>query len=221
MTDRTVSVAAAWRDAWAGRAFRIQALLTLPVLVVVLGSLARFLERNEARQGVVLPDPLLALFTPHDLTWVTFGLIYIGLITAIIYLLRHPATLLVAMQAYALMVCFRIVAMTLVPLEPPSSMLPLNDPFVEIFGTGRLLTKDLFFSGHTSTLFLLFLVTPRGVLKMVFLICTVFVAYCVLAQHVHYSIDVFVAPFVAYASVRIIHFMHVRSGLMRLGHRKD
>ena len=30
------------------------------------------------------------------------------------------------------------------------------------------------------------------------------VAVCVLAQHVHYTIDVFVAPFVAYASWRLV-----------------
>lgn len=190
-------------------------MITLPLLVAVLSVLARFLERNESRQGVVLSDPVLALFPPHDVTWLTFGLIYIGLIAAIVYLLRHPATLLVAMQAYALMVVFRIIAMSLLPLEPPPAMLPLNDPLVEVFGTGRLLTKDLFFSGHTSTLFLLFLVTPRGVLKTVFLVCTVVVACCVLAQHVHYSVDVFVAPFVAYASVRMVRAAHSHAGLLR------
>jgi hypothetical protein len=190
-------------------------MITLPLLVVVLSVLARFLEHNESRQGVVLSDPVLALFSPHDLTWLTFGIIYAGLIAAIVYLLRHPATLLVAMQAYALMVVFRIIAMSLLPLEPPPTMLPLNDPLVEVFGTGRLLTKDLFFSGHTSTLFLLFLVTPRGVLKGVFLASTVVVACCVLAQHVHYSVDVFVAPFVAYASVRIVRAAQAHAGLLR------
>jgi hypothetical protein len=199
--------------------FRIQSAVTLPVLVLVLALLARFLERNEARQGVVLADPLLALFQPHDVTWLTFGLIYIGLIAAIVYLLRHPAILLVAMQAYALMVVFRIIAMSLVPLEPPPTMLPLNDPLVEVFGTGRLLTKDLFFSGHTSTLFLLFLVTPPGRLKSIFLACTVLVACCVLLQHVHYGIDVFVAPFVAYASVRIVRLYQSRAGILRMAHQ--
>ena len=218
MTDHTGSVASAWSDAWADRAFRIQAIITLPVLVIVLSFLARFLERNEMRQGVVLSDPLLTLFSPIDVTWITFGLIYIGLITAIVYLLRHPATLLIAMQSYALLVVFRIIAMTLVPLEPPPSMLALNDPLVEVFGTGRLLTKDLFFSGHTSTLFLLFLVTPPGMLKKVFLGCTVLVACCVLLQHVHYGIDVFVAPFVAYASFRIVRVAQTHAGILRSAH---
>ncbi len=218
MNDRTGSVSNAWRGAWADRAFRLQALVTVPLLVLILSLLARFLEANEARQGVVLADPLLALFQPHDLTWITFGLIYIGLVAGIVFLLRHPATLLLAIQAYALMVGFRILAMTLVPLEPPPAMIPLNDPLVEIFGTGRLLTKDLFFSGHTSTLFLLFLVMPPGRLKTVFLVCTLLVACCVLLQHVHYSIDVFVAPFVAYASVRIVRTLTSRAEIARPTH---
>lgn len=218
MTDNTGSVSIAWRGAWADRAFRVQAIVTVPLLVLILSLLARFLEANETRQGVVLADPLLALFRPHDVTWITFALIYIGLIAAIIHLLRHPATLLLAMQAYVLMVLFRIVAMTLIPLEPPPTMIPLNDPLVEIFGTGRLLTRDLFFSGHTSTLFLLFLVMPPGRLRTVFLVCTVLVACCVLVQHVHYGIDVFVAPFVAYASVRIVRTLQSRAGTTRAAH---
>ncbi len=218
MTDQPGTVRSAWQGAWADRAFRLQASITVPLLVLVLGLLARFLEGNEARQGVVLADPMLALFAPHDVTWITFGLIYIGLVAAIIYLLRHPPALLLAMQAYALMVAFRIVAMTLVPFEPPPTMIPLNDPLVEIVGTGRLLTKDLFFSGHTSTLFLLYLATPAGRLRNVFLACTVLVACCVLLQHVHYAVDVFVAPFVAYASVQIIRTLQARSRLARTTH---
>ena len=55
------------------------------------------------------------------------------------------------------MVIFRTSAINLVPLEPPDTILLLNDPFVQLFGKGEILTKDLFFSGHTGTLFLLFL----------------------------------------------------------------
>lgn len=218
MTDQPGTVRTAWQGAWNDRAFRLQAAITVPLLVVVLSLLARFLEANEVRQGAVLADPVLALFAPRDLTWLTFGLIYIGLIAAIIHLLRHPQTLLLAMQAYMLMVLFRIVAMTLLPLEPPPAMIPLSDPLVEIVGTGRLLTKDLFFSGHTSTLFLLYLVTPAGRLKHVFLACTVLVACCVLLQHVHYAVDVFVAPFVAYASVRIVRALPLHAGHARATH---
>lgn len=199
----TTSVGGSWRAAWSDRGFRLRALLTAPALVLTLMVLARFLEQNELREGVVLADPVLRLFAPADVTWVTFGFIYLGLVVAVGSLLRHPPLLLLAVQTYIVMVVFRIIAMSLLPLEPPPTMIPLQDPLVEYVGTGKLLTKDLFFSGHTSTLFLLFLVFPAGRMKTLFLICTVLVAVCVVLQHVHYTIDVFAAPFFAFAAYRI------------------
>ncbi|MFC2136330.1 phosphatase PAP2-related protein, partial [Bacteroidota bacterium] len=66
------------------------------------------------------------------------------------------------------------------------------------FGTGEIYIKDLFFSGHTSTMFLLFLTAGSKNLRMVFLLLTILVAFCVIIQHVHYSIDVIAAPIGAY-----------------------
>jgi membrane-associated phospholipid phosphatase len=102
------------------------------------------------------------------------------------------------------MVAVRIVAMYLLPLEPPTTMIILNDPLVESFGTGQTLTKDLFFSGHTATLFILFLVSERKNIKALFLISTVAVAISVILQHVHYTIDVFAALFFTYACYKVI-----------------
>ncbi|MGB2958557.1 MAG: phosphatase PAP2-related protein, partial [Bacteroidota bacterium] len=109
-----------------------------------------------------------------------------------------------ALQSYVVMVGIRMVAMSLVPLEPPPTMISLTDPTVEYLGTGTLLTKDLFFSGHTSTLFLLFLSAQIRWQKGMFLVCFVVVAVCVLIQHVHYTIDVFAAPFFAYGAYRLV-----------------
>ncbi len=183
---------------------RIELVITLLLLAVVLASLANFLNFVEARHGVVLSDPILKLFDPFDLTWLIFALIYISLVVAIVTLIKKPKQLFFAIQLYALMVTVRIVAMYLLPLEPPAKMISLNDPFVEFFGTGQTLTKDLFFSGHTATLFILFLVSERKIIKIVFLISTIVVAISVLLQHVHYTIDVFVAVFITYACYKLL-----------------
>jgi hypothetical protein len=193
----------AWTGAWRDPRFRLRLALTVPALVAVLALLARFLTFVEARPGAVLPDPVLALLAPRDLTWLTFSLIYLGLAFGVARLAADPRALVVALQAYVLMVLFRIAAMWVTPLEPPPGMIPLHDPLVRLFGPGKLLTKDLFFSGHTSTLFLLFLAVPGRRSKALFLFCTAAVGISVLAQHVHYTIDVLAAPFFAYASVRI------------------
>jgi hypothetical protein len=177
--------------------------LTVPALVAVLALLARFLVFAEARPGVVLPDPVLALLAPRDLTWLTFGLIYLGLALGVARLSIEPRALVLALQAYVAMVLFRIAAMAVTPLAAPPGMIPLHDPLVRLFGPGTLLTKDLFFSGHTSTLFLLALAVPGRRSKVPFFFCTAAVGVSVLWQHVHYTVDVLAAPLFAYASFRL------------------
>src|ERR1035437_5978863 len=142
---------------------------TVILLAAVLLSFTRFLNYVELRAGFTFRDPLLKLFTPFDLTWVIFGLIYAGLIIAIFFFIKDPHLFLTALQSYLVLVIFRTAAMYLLPLNPPPDMIPLNDPFVQIFGSGEILTKDLFFSGHTATLFLLFLVANKRILKVIFL----------------------------------------------------
>ncbi|HVO72451.1 MAG TPA: phosphatase PAP2-related protein, partial [Ignavibacteriaceae bacterium] len=154
--------------------------------------------------GAVLNDPLLSIFLPVDLTWPIFVLIYGCLILALISFVRNPFLFIYAIQSYSLLIFFRITAMFTAPLNPPSGMIALKDPLVEFFGTGLLLTKDLFFSGHTALLFLFFLVEKSKVLKIIFLASSVIVGICLLLQHVHYSLDVFAAPFFAYAAFRIV-----------------
>jgi membrane-associated phospholipid phosphatase len=193
-----------WKEFLKGKSNRVEFAVTLLLLVAVLTSLTNFLNYVEAREGVVLPDPILSLFKPIDLSWLTFALIYISLVVAIVTLSKNPRRLLFAIQLYTLMVAVRIAAMYLLPLEPPTTTIILNDPFVEYFGTGQTLTKDLFFSGHTATLFILFLVSEKKIIKTVFLISTIAVAISVILQHVHYTIDVFAAVFFTYACYKVL-----------------
>ena len=198
------SAACAWAEAWGDSGFRLRLALTLPALVGVLALLARFLDFVEERPGAVLADPVLALLPPQDLTWLTFGLIYAGIFFGVARLLTEPRGLVVALEAYVVMVLLRIASMWVTPLEAPPGMIPLHDTLVRLFGPGKLLTKDLFFSGHTSTLFLLALAVPGRRSKALFLFCTAAVGACVLWQHVHYTIDVLAAPLFAYASYRLV-----------------
>jgi hypothetical protein len=160
------------------------------------------------REGVILPDPLLASFNPINLTWLTFSLIYLSIVIFIYSVRNKPEDIMMALQVYGLMVIFRVIAMYLTPLNAPANLILLDDPFVQFFGKGEILTKDLFFSGHTGTLFLLFLLSKNKTLKFIFLFSTIVVGTAVLLQHVHYSIDVFIAPFVAYGAFRIIKKLH-------------
>jgi membrane-associated phospholipid phosphatase len=61
----------------------------------------------------------------------------------------------------------------------------------------------LFFSGHTANLALLAFMVDIKWLKYILGICTFIVAVLLLVQHVHYTIDVLVAPFAAYISYKL------------------
>ena len=193
-----------WKSFFNNKRNRNEFILTVVLLAILMLSFSQFLQFIEQREGVSIPDPLLKAFNPINLTWLTFTLIYLSIILFLFCVRKDPYKIMIALQAYGLMVIFRTIAMYLTPLEAPTTLLLLDDPFVQLFGKGEILTKDLFFSGHTGTLFLLFLLTKNKILKVVFILSTLTVGIAVLLQHVHYSIDVFIAPFVAYCSFRII-----------------
>ncbi len=192
-----------WRQKLTDKNFRIRFLVSIIILTASLFSIAKFLAYNETREGFTFGDPILALFEPVDLTWLTFVLIYASLIIALYSISFYPEIFITALQSYALIMFLRLTTIYLLPLNAPTTIIPLTDPFVEYFGGGQTLYRDLFFSGHTSTMFLFFLTNPHKKLRKVFLLATILVGICVLIQHVHYTIDVLAAPFFAYTSYRI------------------
>jgi membrane-associated phospholipid phosphatase len=105
---------------------------------------------------------------------------------------------------------FRIGMMYTIPLEAPPGMIMLVDPVVRAFGDGPNWAKDLFFSGHTSTTFLCALSVRSRALRLLCLGACLSVAVLILVQHAHYTIDVLVAPFVAFACVRLAHQLSAR-----------
>lgn len=193
-----------WKEFLKDKRNKTELIVTVFLLALVLTALANFLNYVETRDGAVLSDPLLNLFNPINLTWLIFALIYISLIVGIISLIKNPDRLIFALQLYIFMIIIRIIAMYLLPLDPPANMIVLKDPFVELFGSGKTLTKDLFFSGHTATLLILFLVSQKKIIKFIFLISLIVVAASVLLQHVHYSIDVFAALFFTYTCYELL-----------------
>jgi hypothetical protein len=208
-----------WKEFYKNR--KTEIILTVVFLIIILIIFSNFLQFIEGREGISLPDPILNLFNPIDLTWLTFGIIYASLIIAIINFVKEPDKLLLAIQCYSLMVVFRLIAMYLTPFSAPEKLLLLDDPFVQFFGSGQILTKDLFFSGHTATLFLLFLIADKKYLKVIFLSCTLVVATAVILQHVHYTVDVFAAPFIVYTSYRIVIIINENITLSNAVRRKD
>ena len=193
-----------WKGAWSDPRLRRTMVVLSAILPLTLLVFRMFLDTIEVRKGIVLPDPFLPLLAPVDLTWIIFGLIYGGLALAIVVLASHPRPFLRLVAAYVILTLIRMICMYAIPLDPPPGMIALADPFVELFGSsGRTLTRDLFFSGHTATLFLLALGMPASRWKAALYCFTAVVALCVLWQHVHYTIDVVVAPLASGSAYRL------------------
>lgn len=178
-------------------------LISFAFTVVCLSFTAKFICAVEYRPGFAFDDPILSLFEPKDVTWLIFSILYSSVVFCFFYLLRTPKLLTLGFLGYGLLVSLRIAGMYLLPLDPPKTTIPLHDPLIEYFGTTVTLTKDLFFSGHSSLMFYLFFLVPSRHLKIPFLVGALIVSGGVLLQHVHYSVDVFVAPFMAYSSYAI------------------
>ena len=111
--------------------------------------------------------------------------------------IEEPRQMLLFLWAFIFLSIFRIACIWLVALNPPHGLVPLSDPITNRFYGKKFITKDLFYSGHTATIFLIFLCLETKPQKIAALIATVAVAVLVLVQHVHYTIDVIAAPLFA------------------------
>jgi hypothetical protein len=194
-----------WRTRWREPGFRVELVGSLGALGGVGLLFGRFGAWIEQRAGTVLHDPVLEYLPAVDLTWFIFAVLYAALGTALWDLLHEPHRLLFACRCFAAVMLTRLIAMYLTELDDPLTAIPLQDPVSRVFFRIRTIpTKDLFFSGHTATMFTLYLtaVTPRR--RALFLVATLVIAAAVLVQHVHYVFDVFAAPFFTYGVYRLL-----------------
>jgi len=185
-----------------GRARRAWGFTLLAGMAVVSG-LPSFFRFIEERPGSRPMEPLLDRIPPMDVSLPLFLVLYITLALGLVVLFRTPPLLLRGLQAYVLLLILRMVSMVALTLEPPLDLVPLVDPFTQFFyPDAEPFRKDLFFSGHTATVFLLFLVIPDKRWRWPLLAVTLFVGIAVLVQHVHWTIDVVAAPMAAWIAWR-------------------
>lgn len=192
-----------WNATLTDNNFIIEFIFSLFILIATMMVFSRFTQFTEMRRGIQFTDPILANFQAIDLTKSIFLMIYGGIVVALISLLASPYRLMILFQAYAVMVLARMVTLFILPLAPPDGMIFLQDPFVEFFGTSKTIDNNLFFSGHTATIFLLYLCVPKK-LKTFFFFITLFIATGVLLQKAHYTVDVLIAPCISFISYYLI-----------------
>lgn len=187
-------VVTVWREALNSKRFRIHLFLSVFFLLLCAFTAPILFQFIQKRQGFMLNDYLLDWLPVFDLSLWTFVLLYLLIFLGVISLLSYPYQFLVTLQAYVLLTVLRFITILLIPLEPPKNIIELIDPFVQHLFYQQSVTKDLFFSGHTSLLVLLTLAVPSPKIRIVLFMGTFLIASMLLIQHAHYTVDVVLAP---------------------------
>lgn len=189
-----------WQIAWESRPFRRQTISGSIALVTIFSLFPFFFQVIEKRSGIALNDWLLNLLPAHDFSITIFIFIYAVTLLLVIRMIQQPDIFIIMLWAYILLCIMRVATISIVALSAPKGLTELTDPIGNLFYGRSFVTKDLFYSGHTSSLFLIFLCFNKKTDKAFAFTATLVVGFLLLVQHVHYTIDVITAPLFAFSS---------------------
>ncbi len=175
--------------------------IMLILIALVVHLAAGFYSADKAAIAPSVHDLFLDNLPVVNLDFLIVGgnIIFFWIIPVILFAVR-PRYLLFAVKAIALFVIIRAFFTTLTHIGIyPDGAMPsaanLGYSFYELVN----FQGNLFFSGHTGYPFLIALIFWNNVFWRRFYVgATVVFAAAVLLAHVHYSIDVFAAPFIVY-----------------------
>ncbi|RYD94458.1 MAG: hypothetical protein EOP50_09470 [Sphingobacteriales bacterium] len=192
------AVADRWDAAWRHRRFRNSIVLGVLFALAMLSVLPPFFQFIETRPGTALDDPLLRWLTPRDVSIPIFSCIWGAALLGVWQAFRSPRFMVLFVWCFALLTASRLLSIYLAPLETPPGLIPLVDPLANRFYGKTFITKDLFYSGHTATMFLFAYTFPKPWQRILAGLAACVVGVLVLVQHVHYTIDVVAAPLLTY-----------------------
>ncbi|MEZ0486348.1 phosphatase PAP2-related protein [Fibrella aquatica] len=188
-----------WKQAWQQTRFRQMAIGGLLLICALLAVWPWYLARIEARNGMILNDVVLDVLPRFDMSIPVFMSLWGAALLLIYRVQKAPAIYLRFIWAYVFLFISRVISIGLTPLDPPPGLIELHDPLSNYFYGAKFITKDLFFSGHTASIFLMALCLVRPLDRWLVFLGTAIVAIGVLIQRVHYTADVVAAPAFTYA----------------------
>ena len=157
------------------------------------------------KPGILMHDVVLNALRPINFSIPIFTLIYLTILHTFLTNLRYPVKLLLGLCVYLAVSLLRMLAMYIITFEPPQDMILLIDPVSSHFYPDAGFAKDLFFSGHISTLTLMVLLEKDRIIKWIKIVATTIVGIFLAWQHVHYTLDLLVAPFITWAVYRLCY----------------
>ncbi len=193
-----------WKEALGMPRFRLHFFLGLFLLIAVSVLFSFFLKFIQSRVGFVINDPLIARIGPYHLCTPIQLVTYLPIGLGLAYLSVYPSLFNKFIWSFAVLLVLRALCLFFVPLEPPASFIELRDFILESTAYyGEVITKDLFFSGHVATVFLFFILIHHPKVRMIYLLIVIALGAMLVIQHVHYTIDVIIAPLFSFAAKRI------------------
>lgn len=184
------------------RSFRISFYFGL-ILIISSHVLNNFVGvYNDSQTYLSVGDVILDVLPTYDLgfiyTWGMYVLIFLIYFYAIFI---KPEIVPFAMKTFAMLMFLRSGFILMTNIGPPADSFYLSTETLGGHAVANFLFKnDLFFSGHTAYPFLAFLIFKETKLRWVFFWGSIVMGLAVLLMHVHYSIDVFAAFFIAYGT---------------------
>lgn len=172
---------------------------TLLFVSVVLNSVSSYWATIYASNPVT--DLILSNTPVLPVTdFFVYGPVFLWLVFSVL-LLRKPRTLPFALKAVSVLILFRAVFINLTHLGPfPTQLNAMTDDFMQYFNY----SGALFFSGHTALPFMMALIFWDDKKLRIFFLLNAFVfGVLSLLGHIHYSIDVFSAPFFAFGAYHL------------------
>jgi membrane-associated phospholipid phosphatase len=197
MSDQRI-ILSAWRDNLQSSDYRKKLIVGVSLISLILLSLPFFYQAIEQRNGIQFNDYLLEILPSYDLSLFIFIVIWSMTLLTFSRFKQDPNLFLTFLWGFILINLSRFVSIGLIPLDAPRDLIPIIDPISNQFYGPKFITKDLFFSGHTAAMYLMFLCLKKRTDKILALTATILVGFAVLLQHVHYTIDVVMAPVITY-----------------------
>lgn len=195
-----------WKETWESSYKRNRIIAGSLIMLLVVFLLPVFFSHIEKRKGVVLNDWLLARIEPRNVSILIFVIIW-GMGALILFrAIKNPSIYITYCWTLILVCIARFISISMFALDPPEGLIPLSDPLTGVFYGEKLITKDLFFSGHTATLTLIFLCLEKRNDKLIAFVAILTVAGLLLVQHIHYTVDILASPFIVYLCYRFTRF---------------
>ncbi|HZY36815.1 MAG TPA: phosphatase PAP2-related protein [Mucilaginibacter sp.] len=200
-----------WRDTWNTPHKKKQIVIGTVLMLAVVIVMPHIFNSIQKKKGMMLDDWLLAIIPARNVSVAIFAIIWAMIILAIFRVMKDPSMYITYCWTYVFVCAARLTCISFVPLDPPTGLIRLTDPVTSVFYGNSVITKDLFFSGHTATLTLICLCLKRRNDKIVAVVATIVVAFLLLVQHIHYTIDILAAPVFVYVFYRGTRYVLFRN----------